>query len=404
MSTATEVASSSPAASSETEEIVVNSVAEFVAELDQLDREEGTETFYRGQADKDWKLIPSIFRTPDGPKVEHLLFRDMVAHEPQSFSECQSALDHLVQMQHYGLPTRLLDVSMNPLVALYMACVPDATDPLKKSFDVGFEAGSVAGWDAGSGAVDPEFDLDPSEAMEEGRWVGGITGMIAATMTARFSDGCQPIVKDVVEAIASASDKPGGKEGAVAGARAGADAVKVPGVVYLFSIPKDQVKHYDSDTVSVLANLAKCQITEDCPAPSSGEEFNAQPCIKELICQIRGEKPYFSPSVKVEDLNRILLVKPRNGNQRIINQMGAFFLFGLVLKEGIEVPFGDSVASLSKKGDLVVPNEWIKRKFIIPSDKKDTIRRGLANLGIVDSYIYPGIEWYAKELKQRYKF
>lgn len=381
----------------------MNSVSEFVKELAQLDRQEGTETFYRGQADKDWMLIPSILRTPDGPKVEHLLFRDMVAHEPQSFSECRSALDHLVQMQHYGLPTRLLDVTMNPLVALYMACVPDATDPLKKSFDIGFEAGSAAGWNAGFCAADPEVDLAVFEAMEEGRWVGGITGMIAATMTARFGDGCKPIVQDVVEAIASSSDKPGAKEGAEAGAEAGAKATKVDGAVYFFSIPEDLVKYYDSDTVSVLANLAKCQITEDCPAPSSEEEFNEQPCIKELICQIRGEKPYFSPSVKVEDLNRILLVKPRNGNQRIINQLGAFFLFGLALEEGIEVPFGDSVASLSKEGDLVVPNEWIKRKFIIPSDKKDTIRKELANLGITDSYIYPGIEQYSKELKQRYK-
>ena len=83
--------------------------------------------------------------------------------------------------------------------------------------------------------------------------------------------------------------------------------------------------------------------------------------------------------------------------------MGAFFLFGLVLKEGMELPFSNSVASLSKKGHLEVPNEWIKRKFIIRSDKKDTIRKELENLGITDSYIYPGIEQYAKELKQRYR-
>ena len=56
------------------------------------------------------------------------------------------------------------------------------------------------------------------------------------------------------------------------------------------------------------------------------------------------------------------------------------------------------------KGEVAkVPEEWIKRKFIIPSDKKAKIRKELANLGITDSYIYPGIEQYAKELKQRYK-
>lgn len=50
-----------------------------------------------------------------------------------------------------------------------------------------------------------------------------------------------------------------------------------------------------------------------------------------------------------------------------------------------------------------VPEEWIKRKFLIPKGKKATIRKELANLGITDSYIYPGIEQYAKELKQRYR-
>ena len=104
------------------EEIRISSVSEFIEKIVQRDKEAGTETFYRGHADKDWDLLPSIFRTPNGVEKEHLLFHDMVAHEPQSFSECKSTLDYLVQMQHYGLPTRLLDMTMNPLVALYFAC------------------------------------------------------------------------------------------------------------------------------------------------------------------------------------------------------------------------------------------------------------------------------------------
>ena len=49
-----------------------------------------------------------------------------------------------------------------------------------------------------------------------------------------------------------------------------------------------------------------------------------------------------------------------------------------------------------------IPPEWIKVKFIVPKDKKKKILEELTNLGITESYIYPGIEQYAKELKKRY--
>ena len=50
------------------------------------------------------------------------MYRTIVAKHTSEFSTCTSALDYLVKMQHYGLPTRLLDLTTNPLVALYFAC------------------------------------------------------------------------------------------------------------------------------------------------------------------------------------------------------------------------------------------------------------------------------------------
>lgn len=41
---------------------------------------------------------------------------------PSEFRECTSPFEELTKLQHYGLPTRLLDLTRNPLVALYFAC------------------------------------------------------------------------------------------------------------------------------------------------------------------------------------------------------------------------------------------------------------------------------------------
>ena len=122
-----------------------------------------------------------------------------------------------------------------------------------------------------------------------------------------------------------------------------------------------------------------------------------------VLHQIRGEKPHFQPLIQPYDLVSIFLVKAKYGNQRITNQSGAFLLFGLGLysQRGKDGSW-DELYIRKGKGPKV-PEEWIKRKFLIPKGKKATIRKELANLGITDSYIYPGIEQYAKELKQRYR-
>ena len=52
---------------------------------------------------------------------EKRAIRDLVAVHPQEFSTDLTMFDRLVRMQHFGLPTRLMDVSLNPLVALYFA-------------------------------------------------------------------------------------------------------------------------------------------------------------------------------------------------------------------------------------------------------------------------------------------
>ena len=395
----------------------VKSVSEFIAKIIQsskgeVGKKKGDATiFYRGHADVDWKLVPSILRDPELIKREHLLFRDMVAHEPQSFLECKSALDYLVQMQHYGLPTRLLDVTMNPLIALYLAC-KETSDDLPARVAAGFREGAKLGQKLAIHAIkksgaelcgktgdNPRIRL----AVRAGAVAGAVAGLgidfkdtvlAAALSSAIFGEepGVEEEDKRLVELAA--------KAGATAGATAGAKVKGKDGVVYLFSIPENEVKHYDSDDVSVLANLAKCEISAECCSSSPSPEFSEQPDILSLIDQVQGEKLHFKSSVTLDRLTSLFFVKAKNGNQRITNQMGAFLIFGLGLTsvdEGFKGP-----QYLTKILYPEVPAAWIKEKFIIPRECKADILKELELLGITESYIYPGMEQYAKDLKKHY--
>ena len=394
----------------------IDSVPTFLAQIVQRNKQlkgngEGdVAIFYRGHAHKDWDLIPSILRDPKLVKKEHQLFRDMVAHEPQSFLECKSALDYLVQMQHYGLPTRLLDVTMNPLVALYLAC-KDAPDDEEAQVSAGIQAGAEAG------RKDSLDFLKKSDAdkIPEGTDVailhlasraGAVAGAVAAlgisVETAKWASALSDVVfcdesgieKDIVKRVVRGA----AKAGAEAGAKAGAKARGQDGIVYLFSAPEKEVRHYDSDDVSVLANLAKCEISEECYSDSP--DFSRQHDILSLIDQVQGEKSHFKSSITPDNLTSLFFVKAKNGNQRIANQMVAFLIFGLGLTSVDEGFKGSQY--LRKTLYPKVPVAWIKEKFIIPRECKADILKELELLGITESYIYPGMEQYAKDLKKHY--
>jgi hypothetical protein len=81
---------------------------------------------FRGQLDSAWPNVAGIFR-PDLKELlknEKRAVRDLISVHPNEFASDGTMFDKLVRMQHFGLPTRLLDVSLNALVALYFATDP----------------------------------------------------------------------------------------------------------------------------------------------------------------------------------------------------------------------------------------------------------------------------------------
>ena len=101
---------------------VITDFSDFTRMLTVVQRSEN-KVFYRGHSDCNYSLLPSIMRKRAWLKNENKMYFDTIIECPTSFEKCSNHLDYLVEMQHYGLPTRLLDITRNPLVALYFACI-----------------------------------------------------------------------------------------------------------------------------------------------------------------------------------------------------------------------------------------------------------------------------------------
>ena len=236
-------------------------------------------------------------------KKEGEMLLDLMSRRPEDFVKVNSAISQWVVAQQHGLKTRLLDITRNPLVALFHACRED----------------SVPG------------SSDPSD-----------------------------------------------------------------GALHVFAVPKSLVKAFDSDTVSIIANLAKLPRSEQdmLMGLSEPEEFDSNKelgrpndysiVMDRLYHYIRREKPYFEKRIDIRHMFQVFVVEPEQSFERIRAQSGAFLISAFHKQFETE-----QIRERVLKANIPLYHHY---KLAVPVECKKTILNELELLNVKREVLFPGLD------------
>ncbi|NUM40216.1 MAG: FRG domain-containing protein [Leptospiraceae bacterium] len=121
------------------------SIEKFAGIIEKLNNKGPSQFLFRGCGNVDYKLLPSLYRHKSVTSVadildlekkifERFIVRCVPFLEKNYDTNSEKYWPFLFLMQHFGVPTRLLDWSENPYVALYFALTSANFDDKTKTY------------------------------------------------------------------------------------------------------------------------------------------------------------------------------------------------------------------------------------------------------------------------------
>jgi len=344
--------------------------------------------FYHGLSNLNYELKASIYRTNnDLYDSEYDIFKEVLHIFPEDFYHDSNVIEKLIRMQHYEIPTRLIDVTYNPLVALFFAAGgfrnirPDRdgriiffsskpksiifSDEIIPSLLIGLEQKiNVDLYFIDALSIFSKLHMDFNESLD-------------VLPESDFKNSTIKLFEDINKKIYEYRSKSITTFLHVFLAINNADNLFDQYNNFWVRRLNNEYKDFFNLLMSTYLNYSR--------------QFIAQKS-NELLPKIDSSK-FFTLSQFFQTFVHFTFIKPKMSNKRIIRQQGAFLIHPRVLHHyGIDkLKISSYPNSITNVSDIIIDRK-----------SKPRILKELRELGITYSYLFPDLDKYHAEISLKY--